>query len=213
MNVTEQALDARGQILIKGVPAELAWQRIFYEPDDRQPPIRISATLDENAREALGLKISHLLHGPLPVTLSVARNAQGAQSLSMQADLTQAQLIFGNMGWTKPAGRRATLQFDVAQAEDGSTDLTNLKILGDDIAINGSISLYPEQHLKSFYFSDFSFDRLTHVEISATVRDGNVLEVDAHGPSYNGKQFFQSLFSAGQLAEDSRRAQTRSAST
>jgi hypothetical protein len=35
------------------------------------------------------------------------------------------------------------------------------------------------------------------------VRDGNVLEVDAHGPSYNGKQFFQSLFSAGQLAEDS----------
>ena len=155
------------------------------------------------AREALGLKISHLLHGPLPVTLSVARNAQGAQSLSMQADLTQAQLIFGNMGWTKPPGRRATMQFDVAQAEDGSTDLTNLKILGDDIAINGSISLSPEQHLKSFYFSDFSFDRLTHVEISATVRDGNVLEVDAHGPSYNGKQFFQSLFSAGQLAEDS----------
>ena len=203
VNVTEQALDARGQILIKGLPAELAWQRIFYEPEERQPPIRISTTLDENAREALGLKISHLLHGPLPVTLSVVRNAQGAQSLSMQADLTQAQLIFGNMGWTKPPGRRATMQFDVAQAEDGSTDLTNLKILGDDIAINGSISLSPEQHLKSFYFSDFSFDRLTHVEISATVRDGNVLEVDAHGPSYNGKQFFQSLFSAGQLAEDS----------
>ena len=77
VNVTEQALDASGQILIKGVPAELAWQRIFYEPDDRQPPIRISATLDEPAREALGLKISHLLQGPLPVTLSVARNAEG----------------------------------------------------------------------------------------------------------------------------------------
>jgi len=203
VKVTEQALDARGQILIKGLPAELAWQRSFYEPDERQPPIRISTTLDENAREALGLKISHLLRGPLPVTLSVARNAQGAQALSMQADLTQAQLIFGNMGWTKPPGRRATMQFDVAQAEDGSTDLTNLKILGDDIAIDGSISLSPEQHLKSFYFSDFSFDRLTHVEINAAVRAGNVLEVEAHGPSYNGKQFFQSLFSAGQLAEDS----------
>ena len=85
---------------------------------------------------------------------------------------------------------------------DGSTDLKNFKILGDDIAIDGSISLDPEQHLKSFYFSDFSFDRLTHVEINAAVRDGNVLEVEAHGPSYNGKQFFQSLFSAGQIAED-----------
>ena len=40
VNVTEQALDARGQILIKGVPAELVWQRIFYESDERQPPIR-----------------------------------------------------------------------------------------------------------------------------------------------------------------------------
>lgn len=202
VNVTEQALDARGQILIKGVPAELAWQRIFYEPDDRQPPIRISATLDEPAREALGLKISHLVKGPLPVTLSVARNAEGAQSLSMQADLTPVQLVFGNMGWTKPQGRSASLQFDIVQFEDGSTDLKNFKILGDDMAIDGSISLDAEQHLKSFYFSDFSFDALTHVEINAAVRDGNVLEVDAHGPSYNGKQFFQSLFSAGQLAED-----------
>lgn len=202
VNVTEQALDARGQILIKGVPAELAWQRIFYEPEDRQPPIRISATLDETARETLGLKMSHLLKGPLPVTLSVARNAEGVQGLSMQADLTPTQLVFGNMGWTKPQGRSASLQFDIVQFEDGSTDLKNFKILGDEIAIDGSISLDPEQHLKSFYFSDFSFDMLTHVEINATVRDGNVLEVDAHGPSYNGKQFFQSLFSAGQLAED-----------
>jgi hypothetical protein len=120
----------------------------------------------------------------------------------MQADLTQAQLIFGNMGWTKPQGRAATMQFDIVQGQDGSTDLKNFKILGDDIAIDGSISLDPEQHLKSFNFSDFSFDMLTHVEINAVVGEGNVLAVKAQGPSYNGKQFFQSLFSAGQLAED-----------
>ena len=71
-----------------------------------------------------------------------------------------------------------------------------LATLGPD----GSIALDTEQHLKSFNFSDFSFDKLTHFEINAAVRDGNVLEVDAHGPSYNGKQFFLSLFSAGQIA-------------
>jgi AsmA-like C-terminal region/Protein of unknown function len=202
VNVTEQAVEARGEILIKGVPAELSWQRIFDQPEERQPPIRISATLDEAAREKLGLQISHLVRGPLPVTLSLMRDAQGAQAVGMQADLTEAQLIFGNMGWTKPVGRRAVAQFDVVQAEDGSTDLDNFKILGDDIAIDGSISLDPEQHLKGFYFSDFSFDMFTHVEITATVRADKVLDVDAHGPSYDGRQFFQSLFSAGQLAED-----------
>ncbi len=62
--------------------------------------------------------------------------------------------------------------------------------------------LDPEQNLKSFNFSDFSFDILTHVQIAALVREGNILDVRATGASYNGKQFFQSLFSAGQLAEN-----------
>ena len=167
-----------------------------------QPPITISATLDEPTREKLGLKLSHLVKGSVPTTLAVTRDAVGGQALSMQADLTNARLIFGNMGWTKPAGRQASLSLDVVPSPDGATDLKNFQIVGEDIAINGSIALDPEQHLKSFYFSEFSVDRLTQVEINATVRDGSVLDVEAHGPAYNGKQFFQSLFSAGQIAED-----------
>jgi hypothetical protein len=201
VNVTEQAAEAKGDILIKGVPAKLTWQRLFTVPDEQQPPIRVTATLDEAAREKLGMKVGHLVQGPLPVTLSVVRSAQGAEAMSMQADLTNAQLIFTNMGWTKPVGRPASMQFDVVSADDGSTDLKNFKILGDDINIDGSFSLDPNQHLKSFHFSDFSFDLITHAEITATVREDNVLEVEAHGPSYDGKQFFQSLFSAGQLAD------------
>ncbi len=202
VNVTEQAVDAKGDVLIKGVPAKLAWQRIFYAPDDRQPPIRVTALLDEAARDRLGMKVNHLVRGPLPVTMSIVRGAQGNQALSMQADLTDAELIFGNMGWTKPKGRPATIQFDIDKAADGSTDLKNMKIFGDDIAIDGTVSLDPNQHLKSFYFSDFSFDFITHVEITATLKEDGVLAVEAHGPTYDGKQFFQSLFSAGQLSED-----------
>jgi hypothetical protein len=201
VNVTERAVEAAGQITINGVPAELSWQRVFHQPEESQPPVRINAILDEATREKLGLKLSHLVQGALPVTLAVARDGKGGQALSMQADLTNARLVFGNMGWTKPVGRQATLSFDVAPAADGSTDLKNFQILGDDIAITGSIVLDADQHLKSFYFSDFSVDKLTHIEITATVRNGDVLDVEAHGPGYNGKQFFQSLFSAGQVAE------------
>jgi hypothetical protein len=122
--------------------------------------------------------------------------------MSLTADLTNARLLFGSMGWTKPTGRTANLQFDVAQQEDGSTDLQNFKILGDDIKIEGGIALDPEQHLKSFYFSDFSIDFDTHVEITATVRDDKVLDIKASGPTYDGKQFFRSLFSAGQFTDD-----------
>jgi hypothetical protein len=160
----------------------------------------VTANLDEASREKLGIKVNHLVHGQTPVTMTIAD--LGKRAMSMQADLTDARLLFGSIGWTKPAGRTASIQFDVVLKEDGSTDLDNLAILGDDIAIHGGIALDPEQHLKEFYFSDFSVNRQTHMEINAIVRDDKVLEIKAEGPSYDGKQFFQSLFSAGQLAED-----------
>ncbi len=202
VNLTDQAVEAKGQITIKGVPAELAWQHIFYTPDDRQPPIRVMASLDEASRDKLGIKVNHLVRGPTPVTLSISGVGEGAHSMSMQADLTNAKLLFSSMGWTKPVGHTATVQFDVVPKEDGSTDLDNFKILGDDIAVEGAIALDAGQHLKEFYFSDFSVNRSTHVEITALVRDDNVLDIKAQGASFDGKQFFQSLFSAGQLAED-----------
>ena len=203
VNLTEEAVEAKGIIQIKGVPAELAWQRIFDAPNDRQPPIRVTANLDEEAREKLGFHVNHLVKGPTPVTLSISGLGNGTTpAMSLTADLTNAKLLFGSMGWTKPAGRTANLQLDVAQQEDGSTTLQNFKILGDDLNIAGDIALDPEQHLKSFYFSDFSIDYVTHVEITATVRDDKVLDIRANGPTYDGKQFFQSLFSAGQFTDD-----------
>ena len=202
VNLTEEAVEAKGIIQIKGVPAELVWQRIFDAPNDRQPPIRVTANLDEEAREKLGFKVNHLVKGTTPVTLSVTGLGEASPNMSLNADLTDAQLLFGSMGWTKPAGRRANIQFDVAQKDDGTTELQNLKILGDDINIEGALALDSEQHLKSFYFSDFSIDSITHVEITANVRDDKVLDIRAKGPSYDGKQFFRSLFSAGQFTDD-----------
>jgi hypothetical protein len=201
VNVTEQAVEAKGPITIKGVPAEIAWQRIFYTPEDRQPPLRVTAQLDAATREALGMKINHLVQGPTPVTMQIARLGEGAPPvMSLQADLTDAQLSFGGLGWTKPAGRGAIMQLDIVSKPDGSTDLENLRILGDDIDIQGGIALDANQRLKEFYFSDFSVNRFTHVEISATVREDQVLEIKAEGPTYDGRQFFQSLFSAGQFS-------------
>ena len=200
VDLTEQGVEATGQISIKGVPAELAWQRIFSAPDDQQPPIRVTAMLDAPTREMLGIKVNHLVHGPTPITLQIAKLGQGTPPvMNLQADLTDAQLLFGGLGWTKPAGRAATIQVDIVPKEDGSTVLDNLKILGDDIDIRGGIVLDAGQRLKEFYFSDFSVNHLTHVEISATVRDDQVLDIKAEGASYDGKQFFQSLFSAGQI--------------
>jgi hypothetical protein len=204
VTVNEREVEARGGISIKGVPAELLWRRLFYTPDDQQPPATLTAILDEAAREKLGLKINHLVKGKTPVNLSIAGLGRESQEMSFQADLTEARLLFGDMGWTKPAGRAATVDFDVVKHKDGAVDLARLRIVGDEIAIQGSVSLDPEHRLKGFHLSDLSINRFTHVEIAATVREDGVLEIRAQGPSFDGRQFFQSLFSPGQFVEASK---------
>ncbi|HZP08742.1 AsmA-like C-terminal domain-containing protein [Methyloceanibacter sp.] len=202
VNVTEAGVEVKGPVQVKGIPAELTWQRVFYATDDLQPPITVTATLDEATREKLGFKVNHLVKGPIPVTLSLAGLGQAAPAMSFTADLTNARLVFAAMGWTKPVGRAASLTFDKVQQEDGSTTFQNFKMVGDDLNIAGDIVLDPEQHLKGFYFSDFSIDFLTHLEITATVRDDQVLDIRATGPTYNGKEFFRSLFAAGQFTDE-----------
>ncbi|HUU66199.1 MAG TPA: AsmA-like C-terminal domain-containing protein [Methyloceanibacter sp.] len=200
--LSEEGVTATGEIKIKDVPAEIHWQRVFYAPDGQQPPVRVMATLDEALRAKLGIKVNHLVKGPTPLTLSVTGLGQATQTLRMEADLTNAQLLFGSMGWTKPAGKAAQVSFDVDKHENGSTDLKNFQIVGDEIGVYGQIALDSDQHLKNFYFSDFSVSPQTHVEITANVRDDQVLDVHAEGTTYDGQQFFRSLFSAGQLVED-----------
>ncbi len=204
VTVNEREVAARGAINIKGVPAELNWRRVFYAPDDQQPPATVTAVLDEAAREKLGFKINHLVKGKTPVELSIAGLGRETQDLSFHADLTDARLMFGDMGWTKPAGRAATVDFDVVKHEDGAVDLANLRIDGDEIVVRGSVSLDPEHRLKGFDLSDLSISRSTHVEIAAVVREDGVLAIRAEGPSFDGRQFFQSLFSPGQFVEASK---------
>jgi AsmA-like C-terminal region/Protein of unknown function len=200
VELSDEGVTAKGGVTVKDVPAEIYWQRVFYAPDGEQPPVRVTAMLDAGLREKLGIKVNHLVQGPTPLTLLISNFGQPNQTMSMEADLTNAELLFGSMGWTKPPGKAAKISFDIAKSEDGSVELKNLKLVGDDIAVDGEIALDTNQHLKSFHFADFSVSPLTHLEITAQVRDDQVLEIKAEGPSYDGKQFFRSLFSAGQFA-------------
>src|SRR5690606_35795276 len=55
---------------------------------------------------------------------------------------------------------------------------------------------------RSFYFPRFSVNAITQMELAGERRGDGVWDVRAEGSSYDGRQFFKSLFSAGQLADD-----------
>ena len=202
LDISEKAAGANGQMLINGVLAKLSWQRIFDAPLDKQPPLRLTATLDNTDRSQLGLDVNHIVQGVVPIELTVGRGENDEQAVRLHADLTNAELSLIGIAWRKPPGRTATLQCDIAKGKTHKTELQNFKVAGDDIAIEGWAAIDNENRLREFYFPDFSLNVITRMEVQGTLDKNDIWKVKARGPTFDGRDFFRSLFSLGQLAEN-----------
>jgi len=200
-DVSDKALNANGDLLVRGVPVNVEWHRIFGAADDLQPGLRLRASLDAEDRAALGLDINHVVRGDVPLVLTVTRR-EDKRRVRVEADLTNAEIFFINVASRKPPGENAILTFNVAEDEQGHTALQDVRMVGDDIAIVGTVTIGEDGLPSAFSFPTFSPSLLTRMEISG-VRDAqNVWQVEATGDSYDGREFFRSLFSKGKLSED-----------
>ncbi len=200
-NVSDKAIDAKGDMLIAGVATKLSWQRIFDAPPEKQPPLRLSATLDNSDRAQLGINVSNNILGEVPVELIITPDADDKRHVHIGADLTRADVVLDNIAWRKPPGRAAFLQFDLVPGGRHKTELQNFKVIGDDIAIEGWMGLDAQNRLRELSFPDFSINLITRMELQGVLRNDNVWEIRGRGQTYDGREFFRSLFSVGELGE------------
>lgn len=199
----DKGIEAKGDILVAGVLAKLNWQRVFDVPSDRQPPLRLSATLDNADRNQLDLDINNLLQGDVPVEIVASIAEDGEPRVRLRADLTNAEMKIDGIGWQKPHGRTADLQCDVVTIKDARgqrTELQNFRLVGDNIAIEGSIGLGPDGHPQEFHFPTFSLNVVSQLDVKGTRGSDKVWNIKARGKTYDGSDFFRALFSVGKLA-------------
>lgn len=201
-DVSEEAISANGDIKVNNVPVSLVWQRIFDAPPERQPTLRLASILNEKAREELGLNINHIIKGDMPIALAVAMQRDGPPKFFMEANLTNTDVFLTAIGWRKPPGQKASVTFDVNQRPDNSLALDNFAMTGDGLNVTGRLLLNDKRRIASFSFPEFSTNALTKLAISGELSPQNVLKVKAKGPSYDGRQFFRSLLTAGKIADD-----------
>lgn len=201
IGLSDKALDARGDVLVAGVPAKISWQRIFNTPPDRQPPARLTASLDAADRDTLGLSVNHMVQGDVPVVVTLQQDAQGQPLIQVEANLGAAELLLETMAWRKAPGRPAVLQASIVRSKDGRTEMPSFKIVGDDISLEGQVTLDARNHLRAFNFPAFAVNVMTKLEMQGRMRDDGVLEVKTKGTAYDGRAFFRSLFSAGQITD------------
>lgn len=210
VDVSNRAIDASGDILINGVGAKLKIQHILGGAWDKQPPLRITTTLDSSDRDQLDLDINDIVAGDVPVEINIGLREIGAPAVHVTADLTAADLLFGEVAWRKPSGRQVRVDFDVVAGDDGRTELQNIQVVGQGIAIEGWASISKDKVMREFYFPDFSIDTVTRLRLQGKQSKGRIWSVEAVGPTYDGRTFFKSLFSIGDLSKERPKARNPS---
>ena len=208
IDVTEAAVGAAGDMLVNGVPVKLGWQRILEETGEKQPPLRLSATLDNADRTQLGIDVNHLIQGEVPVEVLIERGPNEEPSVRLRADLTNADMGIESLAWRKSPGHAASLGADIVKGKVHKFELQNLKISGDDVAIEGWAGIGADNKLREVHLPGFSLNVITRLDVDAILKtDGvsdkqGVWQVKVKGPNLDGRDMFHSLFSVGPAAPD-----------
>jgi len=145
--------------------------------------------------------VNHIIKGDLPVALAMSLQADGPPRLFMEANLTNTDVFLTAIGWRKPPAQKASLTFDLIQRPDNYLLLDNFALTGDGLNVNGRVLLNSKHRIAGFDFPVFSTNALTKLTISGELTPQNVLKVQAKGPSFDGRQFFRSLFKGGRISE------------
>jgi AsmA-like C-terminal region len=197
VNIADKSVNASGEMLIADVATKAAWQYILEAPLQSQPPLRLTASLDEADRQKLGIKINHILRGIVNVELNLVPLANGRFGSKVRADATNATIIVESLAWVKPTGRQTLIEFDLVNGKKYPMLLDNLRVVGDGIAIQGHGMLDASFQLKAFELPTFTIDRVTRLKIRGKLDKANIWHVAVSGQTFEGRALFRSLFRSG----------------
>lgn len=195
LDLNATTLDAKGDLLINGVPAKVVGQHLLNaDSATPQPPFKITANLDDADRNQLGLDINDLVRGTVAVDISMQKGSGPDPVVKLKANLADAELMLDAIGWKKPQGRSATLEADIAPGKTYKTELQNFKVAGDDIAIEGWLGIGADSKMKEFFFPEFTLNVVSRLEVQGTRGNDGIWNIKARGKTFDGRDFFKSLF-------------------
>jgi hypothetical protein len=143
LGIDKDGLDLKGKATFAAIPVALDGRMEFNAEAADQVVQRITATGQPDATQidAAGLHVSDAVSGPVPMTLVLLERRNGAGSIAVNADLTQAALAMAPLAWHKPPGSSVTADATVSLSHDRLTRIDHFFVHGDDVTLSGSADL------------------------------------------------------------------------
>lgn len=152
----------------------------------------VSVSLDDEARERLGIGLGSLLTGP--VLASAATVDPTRQRIAL--DLKESRISLPFLGWEKGPGVPATASFVKEQMPDGSVEVTNFQLSGKGFEARGSISFGPDRRVRAMKLEKIALragDQLT----AKVIADGSGYDVEVTGDMLDARGILEGVRSGG----------------
>jgi hypothetical protein len=146
----------------------------------------VTLTLDEAARERLGLDFGGLIDGPVQASL-----ASDPKGQTVALDLKEARIALPFLGWEKGPGVPATAHFRLERDESG-TRVSDLLLSGKGFSAKGSLAIGSDGRLTGIELSQLALR--PGDDLSASVKaDGEGYAVTVRGGSLDARGIIRSL--------------------
>ena len=187
LTIDNNMLHASGTTGIGGSASRLGldWEEDFTTNNPVTTKIAVKGTLDQQARDGLGLRLDDYLKGPIGVIGTLTGHRGALLQASATLDLTQAMLVLDLIGVDKPAGFPTTAHVVTTFGAKSSVATQSIHLAGPSVAADADLKFDAHGHLAQLHApmvrigaqDDFVLDM---------ARDASGLSITLRGHSLDG---------------------------
>lgn len=144
LDLDGQGMTVTGTGQVAETAMEFTWREAFRDGPADLTRIEMSGTLDEAARQALGLPLDAYLRGPVPLSAVYRDTDRTNQTLTAELDLTPATVALDALDWVKPAGVPASAELTANLTRGDLRRIPSFSLTAPDLAVAGSATFQPE---------------------------------------------------------------------
>jgi hypothetical protein len=196
LRVDSRGMDATGNIIFAGVPADLSLRRSFVESADPIGQIKLKGTVDDAARSRLGLDLGTRVQGPVDIDLTWIEKRKGRGEIALDLGLAPALVDLPELGWHKETGTPASAQIRLSLADERLSELSLFRVSSPAFSAQGKGAFTADG--KNFQQLDIEHIKGDYTDARASyVRTADGVAVELTGKSFDAGPFIRNRSGSG----------------
>jgi hypothetical protein len=163
-----KGISINGKAKVAGNDADFAFNENFDGGPGFKRRVWIRGTLDDAARETIGISLAPWVTGPTGVEAMIVQPDASRTDVEAIADLTPATLTFSDFGWGKNPDERGTASLRARLRDDKIATIDLLEVRSGDLTATGRVGFDAEgRNIATATFPRVAFGE-TDVRVEAT---------------------------------------------